>query len=105
VTRAPLVDLPYWPRFLSRDEAARYLGVSTDVFDDEVRAGDWPRGWARGSRGGRLTWDRLSLDRAADARSGLALCAPGTGLPSSVDAAAAAMDRRFDALPPIKRAR
>src|ERR1700756_5104424 len=37
--RQTLEDLPDWPKYLSREEAARYLGVSVDVFDDELRAG------------------------------------------------------------------
>jgi hypothetical protein len=38
--RVPLVDLPFWPLFLGQDEAARYLGVSIDVFSAEVAAGE-----------------------------------------------------------------
>jgi len=69
--RPPLTDLPFWPRLLSRDEAARYVGVSAAVFDEEVRAGLWPPAWRRGARNGRLTWDRKMLDLAADRASGL----------------------------------
>jgi hypothetical protein len=72
MSRATLDTLPFWPRFLSRAEAARYVGVSADVFSDEVAANLWPQGSRRGARGGRLTWDRLLLDRAADSQSGLA---------------------------------
>jgi hypothetical protein len=90
MTRAPLVDLPFWPRYLSRDEAARYLGVSVDVFDDEVRAGRWPRGTGRGARGGRLTWDRQTLDSAADSWTGREPAGQ-----SSQDAATAAWERRL----------
>jgi hypothetical protein len=71
MTRVPIEDLPFWPRFLSRDEAARYLGVSVDVFAAEVTDGIWPQGFRRGTRGGRVTWDRLLLDLAADRCSGL----------------------------------
>jgi hypothetical protein len=73
MTREPLAELPFWPRFLSRYEAARYLGVSVDVFSDEVAAGVWPKGSRRGTRGGRVTWDRLLLDLAADRYSGLTM--------------------------------
>jgi len=59
------------PRFLSRDEAAAYLGVSAGTFDQEVSRGLWPRPLRRGSKGWRLTWDRLALDAAADLASGL----------------------------------
>ncbi len=69
--RAPLAALPFWPRYLSRDEAARYVGVSPDVFDDEVDGEHWPQARRRGGKGGRLTWDRLALDAAADRDSGI----------------------------------
>jgi hypothetical protein len=69
--RAPLADLPFWPRLLSRDEAARYVGTSTETFDREVISGIWPAPLRRGARHGRATWDRLALDRAADRASGL----------------------------------
>jgi hypothetical protein len=70
--RAALVDLPFWPRLLSREEAARYVGVSPAVFEGEVKQGVWPPALRRGARQGRQTWDRLALDRAADQASGLA---------------------------------
>jgi hypothetical protein len=63
--RVPLDDLPFWPLFLGQDEAARYLGASSDVFSAEVAAGLWPAPKRRGSKGGRLTWHRPSLDAAA----------------------------------------
>lgn len=69
--RAVLSDLPFWPRLLSREEAARYVGVSPAVFDEEVKHGIWPPALRRGPRQGRTTWDRLALDRAADVASGL----------------------------------
>ena len=69
--RVPLVDLPFWPLFLGQDEAARYLGVSTDVFSAEVAAGLWPAPKRRGSKGGRLTWHRPSLDAAAARDAGI----------------------------------
>jgi hypothetical protein len=55
VRRVPLVELPFWPLYLSRDEAARYVGVSGDVFAMEVASGMWPPGRPRGGKGGRLT--------------------------------------------------
>jgi hypothetical protein len=93
MTRAPLADLPFWPRYLSRDEAARYLGVSVDVFDDEVRTGRWPRGIGRGARGGRLTWDRHTLDSLADGWTGPA--ATGRFAQQPDDPATAAWERRL----------
>lgn len=70
-TRRDITDLPFWPRLLSHEEAARYVGVSAQVFDQECRAGLWPPALRRGNSGGRLTWDRLALDRAADRASHL----------------------------------
>ena len=55
-----------WPRYLSRDDAARYVGVSATTFDYEVDQGWWPPARRRGRGGTRLTWDRVLLDRFAD---------------------------------------
>ncbi|WP_311974181.1 hypothetical protein [Bradyrhizobium glycinis] len=46
---------------MSRDEAARYVGVSTTTFDRMVQAG-----WMPGPKRvfSRLIWDRLQLDAA-----------------------------------------
>lgn len=76
-----LSSMPAWPRFLGREAAAAYLGVSVDVFDDEVREGVWPAARPRGAKGGRLTWDRVLLDAAADRASGLTL--PQAGGPQA----------------------
>jgi hypothetical protein len=85
MTRAQLSSLPFWPRYLSRDEAARYVGAPVSVFVDEVRRGVWPPGFRRGGRNGRLTWDRIALDHAADRASGLegtaGPAAPGPAFP------------------------
>lgn len=62
------IATPNWPLYLSRDEAARYVGVSPNVFDDEVTAGAWPAASRRGIKGGRVTWYRPALDAAAQAR-------------------------------------
>lgn len=69
--RQSIADLPFWPRHLSRDLAAAYVGVSADTFDDEVRRGLWPPGERRGAKGGRITWDRAALDERSDVRSHL----------------------------------
>ncbi len=69
-----LASLPGWPRHLTRELAAAYVGVSVSVFDDEVRQGVWPPPRRRGAKGGKHTWDRLLLDRASDA-----LLPPTTG--------------------------
>jgi predicted DNA-binding transcriptional regulator AlpA len=51
----------YPPRGLSRDEAARYIGVSPSKFDEMVSVGLMPRP-KRIDR--RVVWDRLKLDAA-----------------------------------------
>lgn len=87
---------------LSREEAARYVGVSVDVFDDEVRSGMWPRGTPRGSRGGRHTWDRRLLDLFADTHSGIAQptqAAAEVAKSAVAVAGEAAWDRRLAELP------
>ncbi|TWA73978.1 hypothetical protein FBZ83_12645 [Azospirillum brasilense] len=66
--RADLSGLPFWPRCLSRDQAAAYVGVSPGKFAEEVGAGIWPAGEPRG---GRVLWDRNLLDIAQDKRSGI----------------------------------
>ncbi|MFZ2869614.1 helix-turn-helix transcriptional regulator [Zavarzinia sp.] len=63
-----LSQLPGWPRMLSRDQAAAYVGVSTGTFAREVGAGFWP---APLERGRRQTWDRAAIDRLLDQRAGL----------------------------------
>lgn len=96
--RQPLSELPFWPRYLSREEAARYLGVSVDVFDNEVRSGLWPRGRARGGKGGRLTWNRAVLDATSDQLDGLA--GPAASLPDDAPPIdpGSVLDRRLEAL-------
>jgi hypothetical protein len=59
-------------RFLTRQQAAAYVGVSVRTFDAEVTAGIWPAPMRRGGRGGALTWDCRLIDRAADRLAGLA---------------------------------
>jgi hypothetical protein len=77
-TRRPaLADLPNWPRYLNRAQAAAYLGVSRRTFDLEVRSGVWPGPLRRGPKGGLRTWDRAALDAAADALSSLVLARRG----------------------------
>lgn len=58
----------YPPLYLSRAEAARYVGVGESLFDAEVAAGIWPPPTRRGSKGGRVTWYRPALERAAAER-------------------------------------
>ena len=70
--RARLDALPFWPRYLAREQAAGYVGVSPNVFDAEVKGGWWPQPRRRGDKGRLLTWDRLLLDAAADREAGFA---------------------------------
>lgn len=59
--RADLEGLPYWPRLLSREQAAAYLGVTGPTLD----------GFAIVSQkvGNRRLYDRQILDRWADGLS------------------------------------
>lgn len=76
--RLPASELPYWPRLLSHDLAAAYVGASPSLFDEEITKGVWPPGDLRGARGGLRTWDRVALDAAQDRRAGLGVAAqPG----------------------------
>jgi hypothetical protein len=69
--RAELGDLPDWPRGLSLEEAARYVGVSPETFLRHVKVS--PR-----KIGSRRIWDRRAIDvwfdtdRSAGQDSGLA---------------------------------
>jgi predicted DNA-binding transcriptional regulator AlpA len=54
-------SLSYPPRGMSRDEAARYIGVGATKFDEMVSDGRMPR---PKRIDGRVVWDRLKLDAA-----------------------------------------
>lgn len=62
-------DCPTWPRGLSEEQAAVYVGVSVGTFRAEVAAGIWPAADRRGPERRRKVWDRALLDRAFDQRS------------------------------------
>jgi prophage regulatory protein len=64
------------PRYLTRAQAAAYLGVSVDTFNAEVRLGWWPPARPRGLKGILYTWDRKALDAAADLAMGIGGLAP-----------------------------
>ena len=53
--------IAYAPRGLSRDEAARYVGVGVTKFDEMVADGRMPR---PKRVDGRVIWDRIKLDMA-----------------------------------------
>ena len=53
-----------WPRGLSRDQAATYLGISGSTFTRLVDRKQMPRG--KRISEGRLVWDRADLDHHFD---------------------------------------
>lgn len=53
--------ISYPPRGMSRDEAARYIGVSATKFDELVSSRRMP---PPKKIDGRVVWDRLRLDAA-----------------------------------------
>ncbi|KUM25627.1 hypothetical protein AU467_25240 [Mesorhizobium loti] len=53
--------ISYPPRGLSRDEAARYVGVGPTLFDEMVADGRMPKPKRVNSR---AIWDRVALDIA-----------------------------------------
>lgn len=54
-------SIAYAPRGMSRDDAARYVGVSTTKFDEMVADGRMPR---PKRVDGRVIWDRLRIEAA-----------------------------------------
>jgi predicted DNA-binding transcriptional regulator AlpA len=60
--------LPHWPRLLSDDLAAAYVGLSVTTFRERVGLGKLPKPVRIGKR---TLWDRRMLDRQVDALSGL----------------------------------
>jgi predicted DNA-binding transcriptional regulator AlpA len=61
-------DLP--PRLLDREDAANYVGLSPNAFDQEVRAGTFPAPFPLTKIRRRL-WDVRALDAALDRAAGL----------------------------------
>lgn len=53
--------IAYPPRGLSRDEAARYVGVGATKFDEMVKDGRMPKPKKVDSR---TVWDRIAVDVA-----------------------------------------
>lgn len=51
--------IAYAPRGMSRDEAARYIGVGATKFDEMVADGRMPK---PKRVDGRVVWDRVKLD-------------------------------------------
>lgn len=54
-------------RLLSRVQAAAYVNLSPNQFDEEVKAGTFPSPFPL-ARTRRVLWDKAALDRALDAR-------------------------------------
>jgi hypothetical protein len=90
-----MTDLPLPAvRFLTREQAAAYVGVGATTFAAEVAQGIWPPPMRRGAKGTALTWDRLLLDRACDRLAGLIeATAPGADLAAAEQAALEATRR------------
>ena len=53
--------IAYPPRGLSREEAARYVGIGTSKFDEMVADRRMPK---PKRIDGRVVWDRIALDAA-----------------------------------------
>ena len=82
------------PRFLSRQQAATYLGVSLTTFDAEMKSGMSPTPLRRGGKATALTWDIRLLDRACDRIGGIIeASAPGDDLAAAEQAALEAAGR------------
>lgn|SRR5574341_182137 len=64
--RLPPDGLPDWPRGLTEDLAAAYVGVGVETFRLEVKAGTWPKPRRAGTKGGLNVWDRHAIDAAYD---------------------------------------
>ena len=60
-----LAELPHWPRLLSADQAAAYVGLSLNTFVARI-GNPFP---APIRFGRRRLFDRLAIDRAVDALS------------------------------------
>jgi hypothetical protein len=76
--RSTFIPEGAWPRGLSADEAAAYVGLSRNTFLRQVEEGLWPDPIKIGKRtsrhreiAGRVIWDRHRLDLALDQLSGL----------------------------------
>ena len=64
-SKLALAEMPDWPRLLSEEQAAAYVGVSLRAF--RARIGDpWPEALRFGRR---KLYDRLAIDLAVDALS------------------------------------
>jgi len=62
--------LPFWPRLLTRAQAATYLGLTVNGFNTGLEDGTWPDPIVYGRS---KLWDRRRLDEAVDVLSGYAI--------------------------------
>jgi predicted DNA-binding transcriptional regulator AlpA len=67
-----LSRLPGWPRWLTTELAAAYLGVSAGTFIQLRKTSDFPRPYALAADGGLLRYDRYELDEWSDRKRGAA---------------------------------
>lgn len=75
-----IANCPDWPRWLSREQAAQYVGRSVNQFMAEVDADLWPRPKTSGRR---VLFDRKLLDLASDRQSGIADAASAGSKPEA----------------------
>jgi predicted DNA-binding transcriptional regulator AlpA len=54
-------SMSYPPRGMSRDEAARYIGIGSTKFDEMVADGRMPK---PKRIDGRVVWDRIKIEAA-----------------------------------------
>jgi predicted DNA-binding transcriptional regulator AlpA len=57
------IDHTIVPRGLSREQSARYIGISATLFDQLVKDGRMPKPWRINTR---TVWDRRKLDATLD---------------------------------------
>lgn len=81
---ASYTPLPGWPRQLSTSQAAAYVGLPADAFEQMVRIGSFPGSVKIGDV---ALWDRRALDAAIDKIHGLVVPPPHTR-PDTLAAAA-----------------
>jgi len=75
--RRDMADLPYWPRLLSVDQAAAYVGVSGPTFTANCPVQAY-------KIGSRTLYDRQALDRWVD---GMATGGKPVGFAAAIEAA------------------
>ena len=59
-------ELPFWPRMMRRDTAARYVSLSVSAFEREIADGRLP---LPVMLGGQNQWSRTAIDDALESLS------------------------------------